>query len=310
MENGIEKQNRGGIRENMNLENMEPLPEKIMLEPEEEKLWAEKKAAEEQLAEKRITEQLNEIMDKWDALDISVCYSIHSVCSSMSYWRDDIHSRSVAERKAKDVFQKVYLVAENYLNPYTRGNFAEQATDSFLRKIKADLITIRDLLRKMGPERLSENETLVREIVGRIDLEKLGESAKNASIEELKDSYYSLSSISNYSEDITYTETEHDPPGLFGKKDYWYDISQAYSALDADMRKYQQMYEKSVAQKLRSEVLGSLINQIDQLTGRTRRKTEDKEENNFSESSVDGFNSALGIVSSALYVLLNNYKKE
>ena len=46
---------------------------------------------------------------------------------------------------------------------------------------------------------------------------------------------YSFRSFENYFDDITYDDMEHDPPGLFGKRDWWFDGNTSWFAISDEL---------------------------------------------------------------------------
>lgn len=114
----------------------------------------------------------------------------------------------------------------------------------------------------MSQQTKIRNKVILEQLGKLIELSKLESNIKNIADSELGSSYYQLQPFSNYASSIEYTEFEHDPPGLFGKKDYWFDAMQQYLALEQQLTENGEQYTGIVNLSVRNNVLQPILDLI------------------------------------------------
>ena len=198
---------------------------------------------------------------------VSVWHPIYSTItsSSMFYSRDDIHTRQAAVKKAEEKVKEDYQLAENCLKAYGKGNFSEQAVRLFMKHIKGDAIEINNLIHNLNEEVKKKNDIIIRNIEELVDLERIENKAEEVATEELDDGFYNLRPLYDYTEDIVYTEMEHDPPGLFGKQDYWFDASKPYCDITDTLNEKAEIYSGMVSNQFKSQIVKPILDLVNRI---------------------------------------------
>lgn len=195
-----------------------------------------------------------------DLLDCSV-----EGISDMNYCYDGIHSRYEAERKAKSTFNSIYSHAQNYFSTYSSNSLSTAAADKFYELIKGDIIEITDAINNLNQDTREKNGLLIKELLELLDLhvvqDKIGEIARR----ELEDRYYQLPNVSSYTCQIEYDSVDHDPPGFFGKKDWWFDGMNAWTDLDEDLTRKSKAYCKHVSGCFRRDFIQPIVNLLERI---------------------------------------------
>ena len=218
-----------------------------------------------QAAIRRMKDLLQPYME--DQYGVSVWHPIYSTVasSSMFYSRDDIHIRHAAVKKAEEKVKEVYKLAENCLDAYGKGSFSEQAVRLFVKHIKGDVIEISNLIHNLDEEVKKKNDIIIRNIEEQVDLERIENKAGEIAMEELDHGYYNLRPLYDYTEDIIYTEMEHDPPGLLGKQDYWFDASKPYSDITDMLDEKAEMYSGTVSDQFKSQIVKPILDLVNRI---------------------------------------------
>lgn len=231
----------------------------------------------------RIYKRINEILDEWDEAKALVLSNLRPALRgrSMLYMDNDVHSKRQSEAEAETRLRPVYRRAEDYFDPRTEDNFARQAADSFMSCREKGITEICELLGQLSAETRERKSEKIAEILSKMDIEAMRENAFETAWQESEDSYYGMSVFETFSDLIRYTDAEHDPAGLFGKRDYWYDITDAFNHIQSELRELQEKYEENVTDCLNAEVTGDVVSLLNELVGRKPKKSETTENGSF-----------------------------
>lgn len=223
----------------------------------------------------RIYERINEILDGWDEAKALVISNLRPALRgrSMLYMDNDVHSKMQSEAEAETRLRPVYIRAEDYFDPRTEDNFARQAADSFMKRRENEIAEICELLGHLSAGTQEREAEKIADILSKMDIEAMRETAFEMAWQEAEDPYYGMSVFETFSDLIRYTDAEHDPAGLFGKRDYWYDITDAFNHIQSELWELQEKYEENVTDCLNVEVTGEVVALLDKLTGRKPQKT-------------------------------------
>lgn len=139
------------------------------------------------------------------------------------------------------------------------------AADKFYELIKGDIIEITDAINNLNQDTREKNGLLIKELLELLDLhvvqDKIGEIARR----ELEDRYYQLPDVSSYTCQIEYDSVDHDPPGFFGKKDWWFDGMNAWTDLDEDLTRKSKAYCKHVSGCFRRDFIQPIVNLLERI---------------------------------------------
>lgn len=191
--------------------------------------------------------------------------SLESSVSDMSYNDDDIHSKADAERKAIARFSTIYGEANRYLSEYYDDGFVQTAVSGLFPRVKTILIEALDEVNSLPEEIKAKNAVKIEELRKLLDANAVKQQITDIAKKEINDSYYQFPEKSNYTEQIEYESFEHDPPGLFGKKDWWFDGMNAYEELCEDLEKRANDYSAFMSKSFRREVIKPITDLIDSI---------------------------------------------
>lgn len=220
----------------------------------------DKNSTEDISIESLVMEKLGKFIDPQSSLFfIDASLSKFSSISDMRYNGWNVHSESEIKRRAKDKFVPVYLKAQEYFDTYPSRSIAKQATESLFNLVNNDLLTISNAINQLSENITSKNADIIKEFLSLIDPSTLKKRIRDIADEELNDSYYRLTECSYYTDQIDYTDLPHDPPGLFGKKDWWFNAMPAWCELNDDVRKLTDDYTKYVTKQFYYSFVSPLI---------------------------------------------------
>ena len=199
---------------------------------------------------------------------IWVGHYLHSDISvtTMFYSRDDIHSKFTAVKMAEDRVRKVYQYAEGLFSKYEDDHVGTRAVERFIRHVKADVIEITNLLHNLDGDIRKKNSVIIQELEELLNLKNMENLATKIAEKELEDSYYRmLPYLYLYNKEIVYQEVEHDPPGLFGKKDYYFDASKPYFEMAEELDDHIEQYSRSISRCFKTDILKPILDLIQRI---------------------------------------------
>lgn len=179
----------------------------------------------------------------------------------MSYQGTDIHSKHDAERKAARIFESIYDQAIDFFSTCSEASLAKPISREFNQLIGNPINQLKAVLKELD-EFFRENEDILGKIED-IDLEHFEEKALEIAEEKLD--FYRIDGISSYMYKITYDSWDHDPPGLFGKKDWNFDGSDAVSSLADDLQQRGKQYIEYVISGYENDIIKPIIDLIEEL---------------------------------------------
>ena len=220
--------------------------------------------------EDRAIRKMKDLLERYKSGEYSISmghylYSDISV-STMFYSRDDIHSKFTAVKMAEDRVRKVYQYAEGLFSKYEDDHVGTRAVELFIGHVKADVIEITNLLHNLDGDIRKKNSVIIQELEELLNLKNMENLATKIAEKELEDSYYRmLPYLYLYNKEIVYQEVEHDPPGLFGKKDYYFDASKPYFEMAEELDDHMRFYSWSISRSFKTDILKPILDLIQRI---------------------------------------------
>ena len=211
-----------------------------------------------------VATKLKELLESNEPL-VYAHASLNRSMSCMNYTDDQIHSRHEAERKAESIFDGIYSHAQDYFSTSSSHSLSDVAEEKLYGLVKPLFIELNDGLENLDDDVKSKNKHLMQELAESLDLKSAKQQIRTIAQKEIEDTYYQLSDVSAYTCQIEYSSMDHDPPGLFGKQDWWYNGMDAWMELDKDLRENTESYCKYVSGAFRREMLRPIMDLLERL---------------------------------------------
>ena len=197
--------------------------------------------------------------------DESLFFSVLCIDGDKAYYGDSIHSEYEAERRASSMISSFCSQANNFLNAYSSDSLSDDATQKLLNLVKNDFIEIKNRLSSLDSDVSQRNSVIINEVLNLIDINTVKRKIESFAKKELEDSYYRVSDASSYTYLVNYSSFDHDPPGLFGKKDWMFDCSAAWLNISEEVAKMIEMYAGIVSKDFRREIIRPVVDLIERI---------------------------------------------
>ena len=180
-------------------------------------------------------------------------------CTHLVYYDDDIHSLYECKRRARQHLHDLYDPVADAFDPNGEKRISREIAKEYFDGYKRDLPEITSILKSI------DNKFLADEISDMLTM--LVPAALRQRIESLLDeelegagmhNMYGFRPFEDYYDEIEYEDMEHDPPGLFGKCDWWFDGNSVWLDICNELGEKTERFHDRAKEIMDSEIAAPL----------------------------------------------------